>query len=120
MSIAVRFIALLVAWLVAFIAELRELGGAHAGMNVDAPKVPHQWHAEFRVPQPVLLPPLPQGPVPSMVNNSQMVAAQHWQAQQERDALFTMEVIRKNARNAALLTILTRYPAQPAGTAAGT
>jgi hypothetical protein len=45
-----------------------------------------------------------------MVNTS-MMAAQHWVEQQERDALFTMEVARKSLRNAALFTLLNRPPA---------
>jgi hypothetical protein len=35
-----------------------------------------------------------------------MAAAPAWQEQQERDALFTMEVARKNLRNVALCTLM--------------
>jgi hypothetical protein len=70
-----------------------------AGVNADESKAPRQWHAEFKNPQPV-------PPLPRMVNNSMMAAAQAWQEQQERDALFTMEVARKNLRNAALFTLM--------------
>jgi hypothetical protein len=45
-----------------------------------------------------------------MVNTS-MMAAEHWQEQQNRDALFTMEVARKSVRNAALFHLLNRQPA---------
>jgi hypothetical protein len=44
-----------------------------------------------------------------MVNNSMMAAVEACQEQQNRDALFTMEVARKNQRN-ALLTILRQRP----------
>ena len=100
MSIAIRFPILFAAWLVASLAEMRD-SDVHAGVNVDAPKALHQWHAEFDVPHPVLLPPPPQ-PLPRMVNNSMDAAIQAWQEQQNRDALFTMEVARKGLRNAAL------------------
>jgi hypothetical protein len=56
MSIGVRFTALYAAWLVASLTEAHELGEAHAGVNVDAPKAPHQWHGELPQPQPVLRP----------------------------------------------------------------
>jgi len=108
MSLVIRCLVLFAAWLVAFIAELRD-SVAHSGVSVDEPKALHLWHAEFEVPRPELLPPSPQ-PLPRMVNTS-MTAAQHWQEQSERDALFTMEVARKNLRNAALFTLLNRPPA---------
>jgi hypothetical protein len=63
------------------------------------------WHAELGAPQPVLLPPEPR-PLPQFVNNSAAVMAHHI-AQAERDALFTMEVARKNLRNGAMLTMLS-------------
>jgi hypothetical protein len=85
---------------------------AHAGVNVDEPKAPHLWDAEFAVLQPVLLPPPPPQLVPRMVNTS-MMANDAWQEQQNRDALFTMEVARKNLRNAALFHLLNRPPAAP-------
>ena len=44
-------------------------------------------------------------PLPRMANTS-MMAAEHWQEQQNRDALFTMEVARKNLRNAGLFHLL--------------
>ncbi len=44
-------------------------------------------------------------PLPRMVNTS-MMAAEHWQEQQNRVALFTMETSRKNLRNAALFHLL--------------
>jgi hypothetical protein len=49
----------------------------------------------------------PPQPMPHMVNTS-MMAAEHWQEHQNRDALFTMEVARKNLRNAALFHVLNR------------
>jgi hypothetical protein len=45
-----------------------------------------------------------------MVNSSMMAAVEACQEQQSRDALFTMDVARKNQRN-ALLTILSQRPA---------
>jgi hypothetical protein len=55
-------------------------------------------------------PPRPLQPVPRMVNTS-MMANDAWQEQQNRDALFTMEIARKNLRNAALFHVLSRPPA---------
>lgn len=79
----------------------------YTGVNVDEPKAPHLWHSEFETPQPVLLPPPPQPLVSNFVNTS-MMANDAWQEQQNRDALFAMEVARKNLRNAALLTLQNR------------
>lgn len=98
----VLFTALYIGWLATNLTEICDATDVHAGVSVDAPHAPHQWHDEL-LPQPVLL---PIGPVPQMMNTS-MEAARHWVEQQERDALFTMEVARKNQRN-ALLTVLTR------------
>jgi hypothetical protein len=112
MSTGVRFTALYAAWLVACLTEIRDVSDVHAGVNVDEPKAPHHWHAEFEVPQPVLLPPPPpRGPVPRMVNNSMMADHNAWQEQQDRDALFTMAVARKNLGNAALFHVLNHPPA---------
>jgi hypothetical protein len=111
-SIGIRFTALYTAWLVACLTEIRDVSDVHAGVNVDEPKAPHHWHAEFEVPQPVLLPPTrPQPLLGGYVNNSMMANQDAWQEQQERDALFTMEVARKNLGNAALFHVLNRPPA---------
>jgi hypothetical protein len=109
MSSVIRVLVLFAAWLVACIAELRD-SVAQAGVNLDEPKAPHQWHGELPLPQPVLLPP-EQQPVPRMLNNSMMAAAQACEEQENRNALFTMEVARKNLRNAALFTLLNHPPA---------
>jgi hypothetical protein len=111
MSPELRFSALYAAWLIACLGEIRDVSDdTHAGVNVSEPKAPHHWDAEFRVPQPVLLPPPPQPAVPRMVNTSTMIN-DAWQEQQNRDALFTMEVARKNSLNAALFHLLSRPPA---------
>ena len=113
MSIGIHFAALFAAWLLACLAELRDVIVAPAGAAIEKRRAPPQHEAELRIPKPLLLPPEPlQGPVPRMVNNSAMAAAQACQEQQNRDALFTMEVARKNLRNAALFHLL-RTPSTP-------
>jgi hypothetical protein len=101
MSIGTRFAALFAAWLLACIAELRDVIVHAAGAAIEKRRASPQADAELSVPKPVLLPPPPpQGPV-SRLANTAMMAAEHWQEQQNRDALFMMEVARKNLRNAA-------------------
>jgi len=113
----VLFAALFAAWLVAVLLETRDLGDVHHGVNADVPKAPHLWHSELEVPQPVLTPPPPE-PLPSFVNNSAAGAAEHWAEQERRNGLFTIEVARKNPRNAALLTVLgARQRSEPAPSA---
>jgi hypothetical protein len=116
MSTETRLAALYAAWLLASITEIHEVDHVHAGVNVDHLQAPHQW-ADGSLPD---VPPLPprQTPLPLMVNNSQMIAAQWWQEEENRNALATMEVVRKNARNAALLTVLSQRaaPASPVPT----
>jgi hypothetical protein len=104
MSAEVRFAALYAAWLIATVAETRELAAEPAGVHIDVPHAPHQWHSELPFPRPVMLPPVP-FPVGRPSNNAMIIADQA-RRRQENDALFTMEVARKNRRNAALFHLL--------------
>lgn len=114
MSIGFRFTTLYAAWLVATLAETQELTAAPAGVNVDQPSAPHQWHGELPEPEPVILPP-ESFPVGRPSNNAMIMMADHTRQQQESDALFTMEVARKNARNSAIFHLL-RSPPEAAST----
>ena len=106
MSITFRMTALYAGWLLASIAETRELSAAPAGVNLNARSVPHQRHGELPLPEPVLLGSEPQFP-PGRASN-EAATWEYVRRQEEADGLFTMDVARKNARNHALFHLLNR------------